>query len=156
MSIESFERWLHCTFCEYWDFVKDIDSLTISRDFGDGVETIKISNHNDFWYVTLKVLDRTNEIFTPKTINAHNEEKLSKETAYTIGYTFIKAIEEIDDVEIKHLGNISYGTVVEKEKCNIKYPHIHHYITNFVLLKTKDVDSVKPFIMCRYEFFKRD
>jgi len=151
--MESFERWLHCTFCEYWDFVKDANSLIISRDFGDGVETIKISNHNGFWYVTLKLLDRKNEIYTPKRINAHNKEKLPKEIADVIGYTFLKAVEEIDDNEIKHLGNISYGTVIENEKCNIKYPHNHSYITNFVLLKTENVDSIMPFIMCRYEFF---
>jgi len=43
---------------------------------------------------------------------------------------------------------------LEKELCNISVGvHSHYYLTDFVILKTKDVSNIVPFLLLRYEFF---
>jgi hypothetical protein len=161
MSInEDLIQSLHSVFCDDWSFRYYGKSAIFVRDYGMGKETVRIKKHNDgFWTAKVKNLDRTKEIHTVGGINAHrllysNPKMLSIKEAEKIRLNFITETEHIGNNELHTVGNIEYGTTIEKELCNISVgTHPHYYLTDFVILKTRDVSSIVPFLLLRYEFF---
>jgi hypothetical protein len=161
MSIdEDLVQNLHSMFCDNWSFRYYGKSAIFVNDFGIGKETVRIKKLNDgFWTVKVKILDRIREIHTVEGIYEHrllysDPKMLTEEEAEKVRLNFLTETEHIGHNELHTIGNIGYGTTLEKELCNISVGvHSHYYLTDFVILKTKDVSNIVPFLLLRYEFF---
>jgi hypothetical protein len=146
---------LCCNFCEEWDHKTCDNSITLTRDTGDHKETIRVSK-NDMWDVTVKIMDREDQIFTPTSYNAHHDRKVGPMFAPVVDKTFSFLMNEFSNKKPRDLGNFQFGIIVEKESCNIGKRHNHFYKTSFISLRMKDPENIMPFLRMRYEFFNLD
>jgi hypothetical protein len=154
-ELECLATVLRSNFCRDWDFKQEKRYITLTRDTGDHKETIRVSKYIH-WFVTVKILDRNDEIFTPASYNAHHDEKLSQKNIPVIDKLFNYMVNIISKTEPIYSDTMQYGLLVEKERCNIGKPHNHFYVTQYIRKKMDDPHNIFKFLKSRYEYFKLD
>jgi hypothetical protein len=151
-EIDCLETVLRTNFCDEWDFKREKNSITLSRDTGDDLETIRVSQ-NDLWDVTVKIMNRKRQIFTPVSYNAHHTVKIQPSLIPLVDRVFNKTMIYFANNKPKDSGNFQCGTIIEKESCGINKKHNHFYITQYISLRMDDSHNIIPFLMLRYNFF---
>lgn len=151
-EIDNIYSILCCNFCDDWDYKKNENTITLTRDIGDHKETIRVTKHNQ-WFITIKIMDRQLQLFTPTSYNAHHEKHLSPEHVSIINALFNKLMNHYTLYKSHKVGKLIYGTFVEKESCNIGKQHNHFYVTQYTSIVMDDSCNILPYLSMRYNFF---